>query len=271
MDRYFSFIPDVYSDESKLQDCFPGELSFFLNIQTMTSVINFDYSLARGVLMMRHPLDVLVSSHRFHLTAKEKWLLTLQDNGLTYQEELNTLSTSEGLLHELTKGPMHGDTKRLLGFLKTDAAQSLTRLKLEMSKYAPEEFSDALSDALGLDPKRMRSIVVEELSYENFQQYKHLSTVDNDLIDKIRRIDLHGAQYPYEFSLHLECVHYMAFEEHFGGINALRSLGYGDSVEMYNAAKRNQCDNSNAREKKRRRRRRRRNNKKTRLNDDMLL
>lgn len=240
MDRYYNFIPAVPSDDIKMRSCRTGDVAFFLNILTMQNVVNFDYSAARGVLMIRHPLDVLVSSHRFHLTSGERWLHVVQDNGLTYQEELNTMDKSEGIMHELMKGPAGKDTRTLLDWIASPASKYLTRLKLEKSKYSPEEFSNDLSKILGLDRDRMRPIIVDELSYDNFQQFKHLSPVDKDLIDQIKQQNLHGADYPYEFSLHLECAHYKAYEQLFG-MDSLQVLGYGDSIGMYKAAKRKQC------------------------------
>ena len=254
MDRYHQTLPSVVPDHEPLPQCSNGDLAFFLNIKTMVPAVQFDYSQARAMLMIRHPLDVVVSSHRFHLTAGEKWLHVPQENGLTYQEELNTMNKTEGIMFEMTQGAAYLDTVRLLEFLESPEAAHFRLLKLEQSKYSPHDFADELALILGLDADKLRPIVVDELSYDKFREIKHLSPVDGELIEQIRGQELYGATYPYEFGLHLECEHYLAFEEIFG-IKALRILGYGDSVKMYKAAKAKQCGTP-AKKRKRRKRRR---------------
>lgn len=255
MDRYHQTLPSVVPDEEPMPQCSNGDLAFFLNIKTMVPAVGFDYSKARAMLMIRHPLDVVVSSHRFHLTAGEKWLHVPQENGLTYQEELNTMSKAEGIMFELTEGAAYLDTVRLLEFLESPEADYFHLLKLEQSKYSPHDFADELALTLGLDVERIRPIVVDELSYDNFQEIKHLSPVNRGLIEQIRGQELLGATYPYEFGLHLECEHYLAFEEIFG-VKLLRTLGYGDSIKMYKTAKAKKCGIPARRRKRRKRRRR---------------
>jgi hypothetical protein len=251
VDAYHQSVPSLAGDEERMQECRTGDMAFFLNIEKMQKAVGFDYSQARGVLMIRHPLDMLVSAHRFHLMSKEAWLHVQQDNGLTYQEELQLMDKTAGIMHELTKGAPFQDLTRLLDFMESPAAEHLQRLKLETSKYSPVEFADQFSLAMGFDKERMRSIIVEDLAYEKFTAYKHLSSVDADLIEEIRQLDLHGAAYPYEFALHLECVHYEAFEELFG-VKSLKILGYGDSIQMYKAARLEQCGPKTKKHKARR-------------------
>ena len=249
VDSYFKSAPDNIADEVKVTQCFPGDLLFFLNLEKMDMAIDFDYETAHTILMIRHPLDVVVSAYRFHLMSKESWLHETQENGLTYQEELQSMNRTHGLLYELTKGIAYQDTKRLLDFIDSPVSKNFQFLKLEQSKYSPFDFANDLSDALALRKDTIQSIIVEELAYEKFLKYKQLSPVDEEDVEEIRSVDRYGAEYPYEFSLHLECVHYEAFEEIFG-LNTLRKIGYADSIAMYKADRFKKCGRK-AKKKKR--------------------
>lgn len=59
----------------------------------------------RGSHIVRDPRDIAVSAYRYHLWTDEPWVNTPRDdlNGRTYQEHLNSLSESDGLLVEIER------------------------------------------------------------------------------------------------------------------------------------------------------------------------
>src|SRR5688500_651978 len=72
----------------------------------------------RGVHLIRHPLEVIVSGYRWHLVCHEKWCVSTQVktpatgirydfDGMSYQEKLLTLSQSDGVLFEMKGRSFH--------------------------------------------------------------------------------------------------------------------------------------------------------------------
>lgn len=59
----------------------------------------------KGLVVIRHPKDQILSATRYHLVSKETWLNTPLDrfNGQTYQEKLNSFKTwREQVIFEMT-------------------------------------------------------------------------------------------------------------------------------------------------------------------------
>lgn len=55
----------------------------------------------RGIHVMRDPRDMIVSGYHYHKWTYEKWVHRPDDEGLTYQEKLNSVDKATGLFMEI--------------------------------------------------------------------------------------------------------------------------------------------------------------------------
>ena len=109
------------------------------------SRIDFDptYKI-RGIHVVRHPLNIILSGYRYHRICKENWAIkpgakTGADGvcydfqGMSYQQKLNSLSESDGIKHEM-RGRSY------------NAIMDVYRWNYEDSRFLNLRFEDIVED-----------------------------------------------------------------------------------------------------------------------------
>ena len=114
-----------------------------LSSATTAKTIMFDYHCGfegiqgnpqyRGVRVVRDPRMMIISATRYHLDGKEAWLHEPKSefNGLTYQQQLNSLSSfEEQVIFEMTQ-KSRAEISDMMAFNKRDIAHLFITVKLE--------------------------------------------------------------------------------------------------------------------------------------------
>ena len=185
----------------------------------------------KAIIVTRHPLDIFISAQRYHQKSDEPWLHKrrrfLHDK--TYQQYMNFISDSAGILVEMTCSPTVYDMISTISETKYNKDIRVYRLDHFRTKY--EETCRSLSRHLQLDENILLE-TAQPFSYEKFVHSDHSSV---DATAALQRKDK-----PYEFDSKLECIHYNHYEAIYG-LRSLCAAGYGETTEQFIINQREAC------------------------------
>ena len=207
----------------------------------------------KASVIFRHPIDVAISSARYHKTCQsEAWLLSnrkmfgVDANGNannTYQRFVQSLSDDDAVLFEMTCGAasvtinnmllmsqlVHNPRNRLGSMFKVVLAEDF--------KHDFNRSMEEIADYLQVDASEFVASS-QNLSYEAFAT---LDTKKSSIKNITYAITM-AREHRYEFDTVFSCLGYHTFETIFG-LQTLHSLGYSDSLDMFALGKLISCAN----------------------------
>ena len=198
----------------------------------------------KALIIFRNPLDLAISSARYHKIAKEGWLYKKKPelNG-TYQSFIKSLDNHEAMIFEMTCGTAISTIHDMI-LLKKWTQKQLNEANTSVHKIMYlEDFKRNFNESIGQVADYFgvsRTLLLrrtQQLSYDKFTMQSNHSSI----VNRSHAVFL-ASQHRYEFSTSMSCLAYNTFENVYGTAT-LQHLGYGDALEVFQKGKVDACAN----------------------------
>lgn len=154
-----------------------GDVNLLFDYQSKFSDPLNLVSSSKGIIVIRHPKDQIISATRYHEVSSEEWLHVPRSElgGMTYQEKLLSLDTwKDKVLFE-----MRAESRRNTNLMKLFSDDRFIKIKYEdlVDGYPYPACLDDIYNHLNFDPQQ------REWFTESYQKTHMVNTSSDHIID----------------------------------------------------------------------------------------